>query len=259
MGSLDRQLGQWADGISDELRFWRHWFATRGGDWPEDFVRRLDPAATLDPRVETCLLELGGRGRVLDVGAGPITKLGYRSEAVECEIMAIDPLAPVYSTLLGEFGFTPPVPTQFGTAEDLMALFPDVRFDLVHCCNALDHSFDPIRGIDQMLRVTRLGGNLLLVHQRNEAERERYAGFHQYNLDVIDGEFLVWNRQERYAPAQLLNSVAECSAWLDGEVVVAKFRKTRDFVDIGAWRETASRLMDVWRASVVALARRGPT
>ena len=34
--------------------------------------------------------------------------------------------------------------------------------------NALDHSFDPVLGIERMLQVTRPGGWVLLRHARNE-------------------------------------------------------------------------------------------
>lgn len=36
------QFTLWGSGIDYEVDFWSHWFATRGGQWPVDFDRRID-------------------------------------------------------------------------------------------------------------------------------------------------------------------------------------------------------------------------
>src|SRR6185312_12382497 len=98
--------------------------------------------------------------QILDVGCGPITNIGYVLPGVDVQITAVDPLSGVYSKLLAGCDLTPPAPTQFATAEDLSAFFDAEAFDLVHCCNALDHSFDPLRGLRQMVHVTKVGGTI---------------------------------------------------------------------------------------------------
>lgn len=195
---LRRQLAAWAAGIPHEVRFWDAWLASRGLQWPEDYARRLDPEAPLEPRAAALGAGLAreGRLRVLDVGAGPVTILGYRLPGVAVSLTATDPLAPHYDAVLDRHGAAPPVRTRFAPAEDLRLFLPANGFDLVHCRNALDHSFDPLRGIGQMLACARVGGAVLLSHFEDEAEREGYAGLHQWNFTVRDGgRFVIWNRE----------------------------------------------------------------
>jgi SAM-dependent methyltransferase len=196
-GALEAQLAAWVRGIGDELRFWDSWLASRGLQWPEDYARRMDPEAPLDPRVAELAPGLARDRtlRVLDVGAGPVTMLGHRApDGLAVEITATDPLAPHYAGLLARHGAAPPVATGFAPAEDLLLFVPAEGFDLVHCRNALDHSFDPLRGIAQMLGAARIGGAVLLSHFEDEAEREGYAGLHQWNFTLRGGRFVIWNR-----------------------------------------------------------------
>eukprot|EP00435_Cladocopium_sp_Y103_P008120 s2749_g2.t1 len=83
-------------------------------------------------------------------------------------------------------------------AAELHLCFPAAHFDVVHIRNALDHSFDPVLGIERMLQVTRPGGWVLLRHARNEGVPGKFRnGLHQWAFDVEDssGEvhFLIWN------------------------------------------------------------------
>merc|ERR1712129_140929 len=76
--------------------------------------------------------------------------------------------------------------------ENLVKEFGIASFDNVHCTNALDHSHDPLRGIEQALRVVRGGRPVLLRHSRNEAEKNGYTGLHRWNLDVRGGRLVLW-------------------------------------------------------------------
>ncbi len=228
---LEAQLAAWAGGIGAELQFWDAWLETRGLRWPEDHGRRMDPEAPLDPRAAEAArgLARGGRVRILDVGAGPATMLRRRLPGVEVEVTATDPLAPLYAALLARHGAAPPVASRFAPAEDLRAFFPadEDGFDLVHCRNALDHSFDPLRGLAQMLAVARPGGAALLAQFEDEAEREGYAGLHQWNFAARGGRFTMWNRGGAVDVASALAGlpcrVASCRAEDGGiEVLIEK-------------------------------------
>ena len=52
-----------------------------------------------------------------------------------------------------------------------------------------------------MMRVLKVGGNLVLRHNRNEAEAEKYSGFHQFNFDQRDKEFVIWNQHQSLSSA----------------------------------------------------------
>ena len=55
--------------------------------------------------------------------------------------------------------------------------FPRNYFHVSHMRNALDHAFDPVEGILQLLHVTKPGGFVLLRHAQNEGVRGRVERF----------------------------------------------------------------------------------
>jgi SAM-dependent methyltransferase len=103
--------------------------------------------------------------------------------------------------LLDEAGLEPPVRTRPGEAERLLEVVGDRRFDLVWCCNALDHSHDPALGIQQMVACVKPEGHVLLRHLIDVGEREGYSGLHNWNFARSDdGRFMIWNDQTRIFP-----------------------------------------------------------
>ena len=61
-------------------------------------------------------------------------------------------------------------------AESLLERFVPDTFDLVFSRNALDHTSDPLRALQQMLAVVKPGHSVLLEVHENEADAERYGG-----------------------------------------------------------------------------------
>ncbi len=169
VGPIRLSVAAWSAGIDSEAVFWENWVKTGGGRWPQDFIARQQTDRIFDASLEA-LLPVGEDSRVLDVGAGPMTFLGTRSATRTIHFVAVDPLAALYGQILDTYGIVPPIRTIFATAEDLSAFLDFSSFDLVHCQNALDHSFDPIRGIEEMLRVVKTGGCVVLRHYTDEAE-----------------------------------------------------------------------------------------
>lgn len=191
---LTAQIRAWQQGIGPELRFWERWFQTRGAEWPEDFQERL----RLDTEITGLVMEgLGSGAKVLDVGSGPLTRLGKVWKGERVDIVPTDPLAPFYLDMAERSGVQPPIPVQQAFAEDLSHFHAAESFDAVYCVNALDHSFDPVRGIEEMLIVVKPGRRVVLQHATNEAEHEHYVGLHQWNFDEEDGQFIIWNRAQR--------------------------------------------------------------
>jgi SAM-dependent methyltransferase len=191
--ALVRQLTAWLDGIDYEINFWSEWMKTGGGQWSADFTGRQDPNRPVDPALFEDM-DTSQTQKVLDVGAGPATFFGYRLNGKPIELSACDPLAPQYAAMAEQNGVTWPVVTASGFAEDLSAFYPRSHFDMVVCRNALDHSFDPIRGMEEMLLVVKNSGRVNLIHYANEAEEGNYVGFHQWNFDVVEGRPIVWNK-----------------------------------------------------------------
>lgn len=221
--ALVRQFSAWLAGIQYEIDFWGQWTATKGDRWPQDFNSRLDPNREANP----ALFE--GLGvetpKVLDVGAGPMSILGLKLKGKPIALSACDPLAPLYADMAARHGVDWPVKTASAFAEDLSAFYPRGEFDLVYCRNALDHSFDPVRGIEEMLLVARPGGRVALDHYVNEAEKARYDGFHQWNFEKIDGKFIIWNRDERIDVTERFAHSAKVSAETNNEWIWVRLDK----------------------------------
>jgi SAM-dependent methyltransferase len=263
MNPIEKQFLEWSSGIGFELEFWTSWLTTKGREWPEDFAIRLDPASPLQGDLTRLVKELRQPSvNIIDVGAGPITMLGKHLDGVEIRITATDPLAPAYDEILRANGVAPPVQTQFATAEDLSLFVSPSSFDIAHCRNALDHSFDPIRGINEMLRCVRVGGIVALRHNVNEAETENYSGFHQFNFDLIDGNFVIWNRSSRFEVAAVLHVPVTIRATKGDNFLVVDIYKLAEFADVaepGRFRQRASELArgTIGTFLTVALRQRG--
>src|SRR5512138_2264175 len=184
--------------LKGEVQFWRNWLSTRGMYWPEDFRARCDPDRPLDGHLAPYVDRVEGDCvRILDVGSGPLTKLGKTHPFKRLEITATDLLANDYDRLLAELGIVPPVRTVRADAEELVAQFGHDAFDIVHAQNCIDHTADPQRAIDQMVAVARPGGYVVLYHAENEGQREQYNQLHQWNFTCEDGAFIIRDRTGR--------------------------------------------------------------
>jgi SAM-dependent methyltransferase len=203
-------------GVSHELDFWTRWFATKGLYWPDDYRRRLDPRAELDePLIVERLAEFGDEVAILDVGAGPLTILGKHHPGKALKITPVDPLAREYDELLASFGVDPPIRTALCPGEELLQKFEPGQFDLAYARNSLDHSYDPVAIVRNMVAVVRPGGYVLLRHVRREAEHQNYSGFHQWNLDIEDDHLVLWNRVSKHDLTEELAPSAGVMAYRD--------------------------------------------
>ncbi len=211
----------WELGRKFEIDFWTAWFETKGLQWKEEFSNRLKE----DLLFQDCLVpylpdwpEL----TVLDVGAGPLTLLGKVLPGRKLTIVAVDPLADIYDKILERNHIVPPVRTELCEAERLSEKFSARTFDLVFIQNALDHSYDPMKGIKQMLHVLKNNCWLIMSHDTNEAERANHVGFHQWNLCREDDKFIIWNKDIRIDVATALNSHAEITLHGEHYVLIKK-------------------------------------
>jgi SAM-dependent methyltransferase len=213
-------------GLDFETDYWDSFFRTRGGQWTEDYQRRLDPGATLIPMHARLVDSIPGDDiGVLDVGAGPLTVLGKRHPTKRLRITAVDPLAARYDILLAKYGVTPPVRTIAGSGESLLAQFGEGAFDFVYAQNCIDHAEDPVVAIEQMVRVTRPGGLTALYHAPDEAEAQSYSGLHQWNFSLKDDRFVVSGRSRRTDIANHVAALGECSATLEVGWILAVIRR----------------------------------
>ena len=206
--------------------FWAAWLAGAPGteEWASDREARL--AADTEIRDPVLREELERTSAeeisILDVGAGPLTKLGYRYPGKTLRIVAVDPLADEYDRLLRDAGLEPPIRTIRVAGEELLEHFGSGTFDIACATNSLDHSADPLTIISNMVSVVRPGGTVLLRHKRNEGESARYEGLHQWNFDVVDDGLLLWNNAVQVSVGAALAGRALTTAWISDNHVIAR-------------------------------------
>lgn len=221
---LGRRLW-WRGRKRNELDFWAGWLTGAPGteQWAADREGRLNPETQIrDPVVHAELERITAEEvSILDVGAGPLTWLGYRYPGKRVTIVPVDPLAGDYDRLLREAGMEPPVRTIPIAGEALLDHFPPASFDIAYATNALDHSADPLTIISNMVTLVRPGGAVILRHKRNEGASARYSGLHAWNFDAADGRLLLWNEANKVDVGEVLAERAGTAAWLEGNEVVA--------------------------------------
>ena len=226
---LGRRLW-WRTRKSSEVDFWAGWLVGAPGteQWASDRRSRLDPDTHIRDPLVCAELERSPAEEVsiLDVGAGPVTWLGFRYPGKTLTIVAVDPLADEYERLLREAGLDPPVRTIRVAGEALLEHFGSRRFDIAYATNALDHSADPFAIISNMLTVVRPGGVVILRHKRNEGEQARYGGLHQWNFDVDDRSLLLWNNAVELNVGSALGGRASTTAWRSDHEVIARLVRT---------------------------------
>ena len=210
----DRRLSpqqRWLKRLGNESDYWTRVIRTPGL-LQERFGDRLDPAAEIrDPGVCDAIERIPrSRIRLLDVGAGPLTSLGKTYPGRDIEVVAIDPLADNYNAELRRIRAVPPVVTRALSVEQVIDTFGPRSFDISFSENAIDHMPDPLSALDTMIAATAPDGFIVLRCKPNEGERNSYFGIHQWNVDCIDGDLVVWNRSVRSSVGEHVRGRAEC-------------------------------------------------
>ncbi len=232
MSELRDTFGQWMKGISYEIAFWNNVYR-----WKHTFQGMMHwshygSEIQLEAFDANQFLISKNSPLVLDVGCGMSYATGNfinkEHQLVTLDIRYIDPLAPYFNRILKRHHKDLPAIT-FGMMEYLSAFYPQNHVDLIIIQNALDHSANPTKGIIEALNCLKVGGILYLNHHPNEAEKEHYKGFHQYNITHKEGQLVIWNKATHWNISQLLEKFAETTVSVcDNGHVVAVIRKTDD-------------------------------
>jgi SAM-dependent methyltransferase len=216
----------WQRRKKTEVDFWAGWLVGAPGteEWESDRKSRFSPDTEItDPLMrEELECHPAEEISILDVGAGPVTKLGFRYPGKTLTIVAVDPLADEYERLLREADLRPPVRTICVAGEALLEHFGLGRFDIAYASNSLDHSSDPLAIIANMTLVVRAGGVVLLRHKLNEGESARYGGLHQWNFDVAGERLILWNNAVEVDVGSALEGRARTTAWISENEVIAR-------------------------------------
>lgn len=215
---------KWLDGIAYEVAFWNNvyrWSHTFQGmmGW-SNYGSKIEIEG-FDANEFLLGLE---QPKVYDVGCGMSYAIGDKIEKngkfIPLDIHYVDPLAFHFNHILKKYKKNLPQ-IEFGMSEYLSAFIPKQDASLITIQNALDHSSAPVKGIVESLISLHEGGVLYLNHHPNEAEMEKYKGFHQYNVDERNGELYIWNKDNNINVTRLLDGFASVKTirMLNGHIV----------------------------------------
>jgi SAM-dependent methyltransferase len=198
----------WSEGLPEEVDFWEKALPGRVARL-EDYKLRVDRQAPMrDPVVRMLIGRIPEDAiSIIDVGAGPLTALGKTYPGKTLRITATDPLADEYARINAEAGIEPPVPTIACRGEDLLDRFQRGTYDIAFALNALDHCYDPVRVITNMVELVKEERFVVLKHNRSEARHQFYRGLHQWNFDIEEGEFII--RRPRHGTVYLNQVLAD--------------------------------------------------
>lgn len=172
----------WLNGVRIELDFWDRWFATKGLEWNDDYTMRMAPESKLQdfflPYINKNLKKI----KILDVGAGPLTYVNKKCERCKIEIHACDVLAREYNKIIKKYNIHPAVRTKRLDTIELHKKYPENTFDISYARNCVDHSYDPFKSIDEMIKVTKLEGFIILHHVFKEGSSTGWPGFHLWDI-----------------------------------------------------------------------------
>jgi hypothetical protein len=97
----------------------------------------------------------------------------------------------------------------------------------VHAKNSIDHCRSSYDAVRQMLTVAKVGGLVRMGHGENEAEKEKYTGFHQWNFTVRDGDFIIWSKDQSVNVSRELRTAADVqSSCVNNWVTVTLHKRT---------------------------------
>lgn len=192
-------LNKWLTGIEEKLNFWNDYMDTQGDIYQEDYqdTIRENKKFVLNDDIDD--IYQGKEFKFIDVGSGPFSRCGKITEKVNMNFTAADPLAEAYNIMKKNKQIDNGVEIDTAFVELLGKKYGKNIFDMVHMSNSLDHCFDALCGIYQLIYICKIGGKIILRHAENEAERSEYEGFHQWNLSVHNKEnsFIIWREKQR--------------------------------------------------------------
>jgi len=225
-------MKQWLNGISYECAFWDSIYRNkkqrdklfRWSNYGRELsLHNFDAVAFLDKREHKGMKN----SVVLDVGCGLSYCTGNLRHNQIIDLHYVDPLAPFFNKIVKRATVDRPQ-IEFGMIEFLSAFYPNHDVALIIVQNALDHCVNPLKGIIEALDSLETGGVLYLKHYPNEAIKENYRGFHQFNIDEESGNLILWNRAQRHNLTAELMPYATMSVtrYHEPEEVIAVITKT---------------------------------
>lgn len=209
----------WLRGLKNEISFWKKFVEEQGGESFYGWERMVSPTRIFELEKDIPPQQYGSEYKFIDIGSGPFSRCGIVTDKVNLVSVWVDPLAGVYEKLKEDNQLNDNIDLETGFVEFLDRRFSENTFDMVHMSNSLDHCFDAVYGIMQLLNICKIGGLVILRHHENEAERGNYTGLHQWNLSLNNPEnsFIIWRKDIRYDICKIFDEYADIKLYPNQE------------------------------------------
>lgn len=203
----------WIDGIDSELSYWMNSVFSKTGLFHDQYERIRKDQIDLSKRRFSQMINLSDK-TILDVGCGLMSE--YASIG---GLVPVDAMAPFYNIINSTIkdGYKEDYRCTFGMFEFLSYYMGCDSVDVIHISNALDHSLDPFKSLVECLKVVKKGGVIFLKHRRAVAIYENWRGLHQWNLDIINGNFVIWGKDNAVNISEELSEYADISVETYGD------------------------------------------
>lgn len=215
------EIQDWKKLIDTEISHWNHVFYKYTSDensYLHQYVKkRLDMELPLHKNVQLLVDSIDkSEISILDVGSGPIPFLGRKSTK-NIKLTAVDYLAENYYKLYEKYNIYPPTIPIPLDASELSLHSENNLFDIVYARNSIDHTFAPIKCIQEMVKVS--NKYIILEHKLNEGIVENYQGLHQWNFFIKDSKFYISNKcgNECCVNDYISTSSIKCKITIDEE------------------------------------------
>lgn len=133
---------------------------------------------------------------IADLGAGVVATTGNTWVATVVHLYPSDIYADEFKELWRDYGVEQWIPMEKQIMEYLT--YEDEMFDIIHCANALDHTINPFKALQEMYRVCKPGGWIYLRHNPDNGKKRRYSMQHQWNISATSDDCLFWNYQDKF-------------------------------------------------------------
>jgi len=133
----------------------------------------------------------------LDIGCGPASQF-YTTDFLnrsDVKIITVDPLSETYRNLNKKYCSNYDIECIKGYGEGLSQIFPQNFFHLIYSVNAIDHSQNPQKFINNIHHVLKPGGYLVLQGFIKEGSAAHWFGLHQWDIDIENNDLLLTNKK----------------------------------------------------------------
>lgn len=113
--------------------------------------------------------------KIADIGSGPFSTIGSYLPDKNLRIYHCDKQN--FNYFWDQYNITPDIWVEVQDMENLT--YPDKFFDIVHCLNALDHTRNAKKAIEEMIRICKVGG---WIYINCSLDQKDTGGHHYWNV-----------------------------------------------------------------------------